>query len=584
MPSDSCIPAVFYGRKSDEDDGGSVEQQREWALAAAPGQNIEIVREFADQAKKGHETAKRTAFHEMLAFCQLRAKQGRPVEAVVCWHSNRFSRSDSHETGFYLWSFRQAGVRRMFTARGWVDFGRMEDRLLQGIEQEASNHRYVVDLARDCTRGRLSGARAGRWMGGPVPYAYRPEMEKVTKKGRTRWVTARLVLGPEAEARVVRQLFLDYANTPVGLRGLAQRLTAAGVPAPRGGKKGWGTNTIKRILKNPAYLGRLVWARRAEGKFFGVVNAELVPLSGPQKSRPNDPAQWVYAPAQTHEPLVDLATWEKCQQKLARRRTERQPRLGCYALSGLVRCGHCDGNMVARVDVVNHANGKTHTYRRVLCGTYNRCGSPACEYNAVDADALTRAVVRKLQQHLFSPGALEALRQEARRQAGEGAAGGKALAALEDRLAQLARGIERQARRFLEEEDDSLVPALRKQLQAAQREHDELARQVEAARRHDAPEADPEAVVAEVMAMGRQLEEAVAAEAGDLLREALGRVVSYVELFFDHAPTSSGKRVHSTFAKALIYLGPKSHAEYTGVNGPPAPCRKTTSGYFSLAS
>jgi DNA invertase Pin-like site-specific DNA recombinase len=582
MSADHSIRAVAYYRKSNEDDGGSVEQQQKWALAAAPRENVEIVGEFSDQAKKGHETASRTAFHEMLAFCQQQARSGRPVGAIVCWHPNRFSRSDSHETGYYLWSFRQAGVRRMYTAaRGWTDFGRMEDRILQGIEQEASSHRYVVDLARDCTRGRLSGARDGRWMGGPIPHGYRPEMEKVTVKGRTRWRTARLILGPDDEVAVVRQLFLDYANTAMGLRTLAQRLTAAGVPSPRGGKKGWGTNTIKRILQNPAYLGRLVWGRRTEGKFFGVVNAELVPLEGPQKSRPN--ASWVSAPDQTHEPLVDLPTWERCQEKLARRRKDRQPRFGCYALSGLVRCGHCGGNMVARVNRAG-VGGRKHAYRRVLCGTYNRAGGPSCQYNAVDADALARAVVKKLREHLLGPEALDALREEIKRQGKEAAAGGGNLTALEGRLAQLAKGVERAARRVVGEEDEALVPALRKQLQAVQREHDELARQVAAARRSGRPGATAEEVIAEALALAGRLDEALAKAGGDQLRAVLGEAISYVELFFEHAPTATGKRVRSRYARGLIYVRPQRWNEYTQVNGPPAPCRKTTSGYFFAAS
>jgi site-specific DNA recombinase len=557
MSAEHLIPAVFYGRKSNEDDGGSVEQQLTWARGAAPGQNIQIVKEFTDQAKKGHETAKRTAFHDMLAFCQLRAKQGRPVEAVICWHPNRFSRSDSHETGHYLWLFREAGVRRMFTAtRGWTDFGRMEDRILQGIEQEASNHRYVVDLARDCTRGRLAGARDGRWMGGPIPYAYRPEMEKVTIKGKTRWVTARLILGPDDEVRVVRQLFLDYANTAIGQWRLAQRLTAAGVTPPRGGKRGWTTHAIRGILTNPVYLGRLVWGRRTCGKFFGVVNAELVPLDGSKKWRPNDPNAYIYAASQTHEPLVDLPTFERCQAKLARQKKGRQPRLGCYALSGLVRCGHCEGNMVARVDRV-----KGHTYKRLLCGTYNRSGGAGCKFNAVDADQLARAVVAKLQAQLFSEGAMKALREEIARQAEGGATAGKALSQMEGRLAQLARAVERAAKRVIDEEDDDLVPALRKQLKAAQLEHDELARQVDAARLARQKPEDLDALVNEAMALAGRFEQALTAEDSDLLREVLGEAVGYVELFFEHEPW--GKRTRSRFARGLIYLRPQRWNECT---------------------
>jgi DNA invertase Pin-like site-specific DNA recombinase len=63
----------------------------------------------------------------------------------------------------------------MFTASGWVDFSRMEDRILFGIIQDATHHRYVQELARDATRGRIEAAKEGRWNGGAPPYGYRVE-------------------------------------------------------------------------------------------------------------------------------------------------------------------------------------------------------------------------------------------------------------------------------------------------------------------------------------------------------------------------------------------------------------------------
>jgi DNA invertase Pin-like site-specific DNA recombinase len=161
------IRAVGYYRKSDEDDGASVEQQQEWAHTTCPPEGIELVREFIDQAKAGWDTGKRADFHEMLAFCQQQKKRGTPIDAIVCWHPNRFSRADSQETGWYIWEFRKVGVNRIFTSsHGWRDFRRMEDRILFNIEQDASNHRYVVDLSRDSVRGRLAAAEKGQWVGG----------------------------------------------------------------------------------------------------------------------------------------------------------------------------------------------------------------------------------------------------------------------------------------------------------------------------------------------------------------------------------------------------------------------------------
>jgi hypothetical protein len=111
-----------------------------------------------------------------------------------------------------------------------------------------------------------------------------------------------------------------------------------------------------------------------------------------------------------------------------------------------------------------------------------------------------------------------------------------------------------------------------------------VARQVEAARRSQQPAGDLEAEAEEAMALAGRFNGALESGDGDLLREVLGEAVSYVELFFTHEPTATGKRTRSRYARGLIYLRPQRWAQYTQVNGPPAPCRKTTSGYFFAGS
>src|SRR5262245_42645001 len=138
------LRGVGYYRKSDEDDGGSIEQQRDWARPTAEREKVELVAEFADQAKAGWDTAARTNFHEMLKFCQQEARKGVPIEVVVCWHTNRFSRADSLETGKFLCEYRDAGVTRILTAQRWYDVDQKEDRALLHLEQDFTNHQYVI--------------------------------------------------------------------------------------------------------------------------------------------------------------------------------------------------------------------------------------------------------------------------------------------------------------------------------------------------------------------------------------------------------------------------------------------------------
>jgi DNA invertase Pin-like site-specific DNA recombinase len=136
-------------------------------------ERVVIVKEFADQSVSGWDTARRSGFAAVLAFCQEQARLGNPIEAVVCYHANRFSRSDGLETSRFLCEFRDAGATRMLTATRWINFNSPEDRMQFGLEQEVSSHRYGTDLSKVTIRGKRAAAAKGLWLGGKPPFAPR---------------------------------------------------------------------------------------------------------------------------------------------------------------------------------------------------------------------------------------------------------------------------------------------------------------------------------------------------------------------------------------------------------------------------
>ena len=465
MPATLPLRAVFYGRKSNDDDGESVEQQQKWARDACAREGIELAHEFADHAKKGHETATRTAFHEMLRYCQEQARKRTPIDTIVCWHHNRFSRADSQESAWFVWEFRKAGVNRLLTASRWYTFSRMEDRVLLNIEQDTSNHRYVIDLAQATTRGRIAAASDGRWAGGVIPLGYRAEREEVIVKGQRRMRPKRLILGPEREVELVRFIFDRYANTSDGLLKLAQELTRRGILTPRG-RAAWTTETVKRILINPVYLGRISWNHRTSGKFIGVIDGR--PAERPAdhgKARSNSKEQWIERDDR-HEAIIDLVTFERCQEKLASRRGGRRKARGTFVLTGLLRCAHCGRAMVGRTE----GSGR----KVYFCGGYYNCGSGLCHYNAVQADSLADALLRKLRGIWAEGASVDALMAEVERQdAEEAGEGGRKAESLRRRLRQLeadlAEGIDR-----LRSIDRSFLDDFQERLKAVQAERDQV--------------------------------------------------------------------------------------------------------------
>jgi DNA invertase Pin-like site-specific DNA recombinase len=550
-----AIRGVFYGRKSNDDDGSSVEQQQQWAREAAPRESVDLVGEFTDQSKKGHETATRTAFHDMLRYCQEQARKRTPVQAIVTWHTNRFSRADSQETAWFVWEFRKAGVGRILTAQRWYDLARKEDRALLNLEQDFTNHQYSIDLAQAATRGRIAAARAGRWAGGPPPLGYRIEREEVVIRGRRRLVPRRLVLGPDWEVEAVRLIFRLYVGTPMGLRGVAQELTRRGVPTQQG-KPAWSEQTVRRVIDNPVYVGRLAWNRRQRGKFVGVIDGKAELRPGDQVERAVPESEWICGVPDDHQAIIDLGAFERAQEKRAARKTGQRPVRAAYLLTGLLRCGGCDRRMVGKTSSHKAAGGETRSRRYYVCSAYAHQGKVGCYYNSVDADGLSRAVLRKLRDEVLSPDNLRAAREEARRQDAEGAreadpAGARRLRRDADRLGeQLAAGM-----RKMMTIADELLPAFQDELQAVRKERDRLLAEAGRLEGLAAAPANLEALVDGVEAVLRRLDEAEALGEHDLLRDALGALIDRIDVLFTHPPEVPGRRRgRSAFYRALVYL------------------------------
>jgi DNA invertase Pin-like site-specific DNA recombinase len=548
----AMIRVVAYYRKSNEDGGESIDQQKDWARPACAAEGVEIVREFIDQAKKGWDTASRTAFHDMLAFCQDQQRRGTPIDAIVCWHANRFSRADSQETNWYIWEFRKAGVNRIFTAsHGWRDFRKETDRILFNLEQDTSNHRFVLDLAQACTRGRLDAAREGRPIS-ECPYGYVKEYEEVILRGKKRRRPKRLVPGDPAEVEVVRWLFRSYATGTTSLHQLARELNQRGVRPPKRAAL-WKAPTIRVILMSEVYIGVPIYARKQFGKFFRVDGGRITPAASRKVVEVNR-ENWIIG-EERHEPLIDEATFRRVQERLTQNRKNTGPDPDEQRpLRGLVVCANCGGKMVGRKKQDRLASGQMTTRRRLLCGTYNATGGSGCSCNTIDEDALIVVLLRKLCEKFLSAAARNALEEEIAVRLTKGSQSRSAeIERLRTELPQLAARLKQAARRVLVE-DDALLPALREQLKEMQEEHDRLTARLAALESAPLPADDirkkAERVASQVrnlIALRRRCNPAA-------LRAVFAEMLSSVELHFEIE--IKGGRRFSRLVRGVAHLRP----------------------------
>jgi DNA invertase Pin-like site-specific DNA recombinase len=382
MNGNGNTPAAIYLRRSTDRQEKSLEDQKREILRYASEHNFGIVAEFVDDGVSGTSGDTRKGFLAMLDEAK---SPKREWQSILVWDIKRFGRMSSDEVGYYRWLFKQAGVEIIYTSEGFT--GTSADKYLRFFKQEAARDESAT-LSKAVIRGLVSLADQGWWPGGMAPYGYDlayfdqagrlfqtvrstgardkvildPDGREIRTVRRGQKVKGshaehvRLLPGLDERVGVVRRIFDWYAgSSSLGFRAIADRLNRQGVVSPRG--RGWALSSIRVILMNPVYVGRVVWNRRSMGKFHRIADRREVERDGCGKRRVewNAPEDWLVF-ENAHEPLVERDVFERAQ-RIMKERGDRAHAVGFltgkgktsrYLLSGLMRCGACGGAMHGR--------------------------------------------------------------------------------------------------------------------------------------------------------------------------------------------------------------------------------------------
>lgn len=215
-------------------------------------------------------------------------------------------------------------------------------------------------------RGKRQKAAQGLFVGnGKQPYGYKP-----IKNAHGHAVG--LEINP-VEAQVVRQVFAWYVQEGVSMLQIAERLTLAGIPRPRGSAGAWGKPSIARMLKNSIYIGQYRYHSHGTGEVFEI-----------------------------HVPeVVDLSTWQAAQTQIDRNKAKAaRNSKGRYLLTGIVRC-KCGYSSIGFTSRPNHIS-------YYICNNQQHERCPG----TLRADALEAATWREILELIQNPATFEAkLRQ-----------------------------------------------------------------------------------------------------------------------------------------------------------------------------
>ncbi len=331
---------AWYGRlstKDKQDPTLSFPSQREACAAKAAELGGRIVCDFTDQETGRRDD--RVGWGELIR--EAKERDARRFDAVVIYSTSRLSRELFHALAFER-EMARAGVE-IFYALTAGDQTSPEGRLIRHMFQ-ALDQFEVEKLGREVRRGQTENTKQGYRNGGRAPYGYRLRHEPHPDLARARAgdKKSRLVADPE-QAPVIAEMFALFLAGS-GYAEIADHLNRPGGPpsprhvdSSRNTSGRWSKTTIRSMLENPVYTGRLYWNRL---DFRATKQGE-----GPLVRRA--PEEWIEA-ERRHEALVSEEDFERVQAEMRARSTgqagnrRRRKQNRFYLLRGIVHCatGH----------------------------------------------------------------------------------------------------------------------------------------------------------------------------------------------------------------------------------------------------
>lgn len=220
------------------------------------------------------------------------------------------------------------------------------------------SRREYKTINRRIQRGRKASAREGKFLGSVAPYGY-TKVKLINDKGYT------LKIQPE-QANVVKLIYDWYVNgelqkdgtyIKLGSQLIAKKLDALNIKPLVNDT--WSVSSIRDILKNPTYTGKIRWGYRKEIK--KVVDGVV------KKERPDNKSDDYILVDGLHPAIIDDDIYNKARHIMSNRvyapvktnATLQNP------LSGLVYCKKCD-KMMTRL-----APNSRNKYSTLKCPTRN---------------------------------------------------------------------------------------------------------------------------------------------------------------------------------------------------------------------
>ena len=304
----------------------------------------------------GESIADRPEFRKILKLIE-----SPKYKAVLVVEISRLGRPDMEEIGRLSKIFRYTHTR-VITPMMTFDIANEYERDMFERELKRGNE-YLEYTKKLLSRGRELSVKSGNYIGSRPVYGY----DKITiMEGKRKCPTLAI---NEEQANVVCSIFDWYVNENIGTQTVADRLNEFGITPPQASK--WTPDTIRKILENPIYIGKVRWNTRKEVRV--VRDGEIV------KTRPlNEDEDYILVEGK-HEAIISEELYEAALAKRGRTHKASAKKELRNPLASLLYC-ECGRAMSYR-----HSTRGNFVYRepKLVCNAQKYCKNGSCSVDEI---------------------------------------------------------------------------------------------------------------------------------------------------------------------------------------------------------
>lgn len=388
----------------------------------------------------------------------MRRMEESTIDGVIVIEPQRLSRGDLEDCGRIINTFRYTDTLVLTPVRTY-DISSEYDRKFFEMELTRGND-YLEYTKKILSRGRLAAVKRGNYLGSEKPYGYRKVQ---IKNGKRTDYTLEII---EKEADVIRLMYHLFVVKNWGFKRIANHLDELGITPQR--SLHWSPASIKDILENPLYTGKIRWNWRKTKKVMQ--NGNIVQM----RPKTKDPSQMIVVDG-LHEAIIDEDTFNACLEKRGKNPAVRKNKSLENPFAGILKC-QCGTAMSMKKYINRRSKASVKpTVISMICNDQAYCHTHSVKYydlldmvidmiekDIADMEAElteTGMTERSLREHISSTlhNELQALYKKDERQKDAFDDGIYSKAEFETRNAQTRLQIENVLKRIKENEDVSPV-------------------------------------------------------------------------------------------------------------------------------